>query len=262
VIKWHRNKEGEAQTEGNEMAVTIIDNTVAVTAAEIINFPIGGGKKATSNNKSLKGHSCMVRPIKDEEQLRAFIGYYKAKAEDGKISAVRDYALITFGLFSGLRNSDIIERKWGDLFYENGEWRDCVRILAKKTEKYGEFFITEPMKAVLMQYIKALGGSVNLNDYIFPTRQSDHITYRRSLQIVKEGAKACGIQVNIGTHSLRKTFGYQSMQEHKDDALFLATLMRLYGHSSERVTLAYCGVDEDNTRDLFGDVANSFAKYI
>lgn len=244
------------------MTTTIIDNIVRVEPAQIITFPVGGDKAKSKTNGSLKGHSCMVRPIKDEEQLRAFIGYYKDRASDGKISAIRDYALITFGLFSGLRNSDIIVRKWGDLFYENGQWRDCVRILAKKTEKYGEFFITEPMKTVLTQYIDALGGSVNLNDYIFPTRQSDHITYRRSLQIVKEGAKACGIQVNIGTHSLRKTFGYQSMQEHKDDAMFLATLMRLYGHSSESVTLAYCGVDEDTTRNLYGDVASSFAKYM
>ena len=244
------------------MAVTIIDNTVAVAPAQILQFPNQGDSKRGATAGRLKGHSCKVRPIKDEEQLRSFIGYYKERANDGKLSTIRDYALITFGLFSGLRNSDIIERKWGDIFYENGEYRDCVRIMAKKTEKYGEFWITEPMKAVLDMYIKALGGAVDLDGYMFPTRQSDHITYRRSLQIVKEGAKACGIQVNIGTHSLRKTFGYQSMQEHKDDAMFLATLMRLYGHSSEAVTLAYCGVDEDTTHELYSDVANSFAKYM
>lgn len=45
----------------------------------------------------------------------------------------------------------------------------------------------------------------------------------------------------IGTHTLRKTFGYHMYMQTKNIAL----LMEIFNHSSERVTLRYIGVNQD-----------------
>ena len=46
---------------------------------------------------------------------------------------------------------------------------------------------------------------------------------------------------SVGTHSLRKTFGYHHYQKHKDVAL----LQELFNHSAPSVTLDYIGVNQD-----------------
>jgi len=45
----------------------------------------------------------------------------------------------------------------------------------------------------------------------------------------------------IGTHTLRKTFGYHFYQKYKDIAL----LQELFNHSAPSVTLRYIGINQD-----------------
>ena len=52
---------------------------------------------------------------------------------------------------------------------------------------------------------------------------------------------------NIGTHSLRKTFGYHYYRETHD----VATLMKLFNHSKEETTLIYIGIASDEIKAAF-----------
>ncbi len=45
----------------------------------------------------------------------------------------------------------------------------------------------------------------------------------------------------IGTHTLRKTFGYHFYKETKDVAL----LQNIFNHSAPSVTLRYIGINQD-----------------
>jgi len=45
----------------------------------------------------------------------------------------------------------------------------------------------------------------------------------------------------IGTHTLRKTFGYHFYKKTNDIAL----LMELFNHSSQSITLRYIGMNQD-----------------
>jgi integrase len=45
----------------------------------------------------------------------------------------------------------------------------------------------------------------------------------------------------IGTHTLRKTFGYLFYQKTKD----VAQLQELFNHSAPSVTLRYIGINQD-----------------
>jgi len=50
---------------------------------------------------------------------------------------------------------------------------------------------------------------------------------------------------SIGTHTLRKTFGYHFYQKYKDIAL----LQELFNHSAPSVTLRYIGINQDMIDD-------------
>ncbi|SFG24008.1 tyrosine-type recombinase/integrase [Neptunomonas qingdaonensis] len=50
------------------------------------------------------------------------------------------------------------------------------------------------------------------------------------------------VKLDLGTHSMRKTRGYHLYQSTKD----IARVMQMLRHSSERVTLRYIGVTQDD----------------
>nr|WP_244917169.1 tyrosine-type recombinase/integrase [Paenibacillus castaneae] len=59
--------------------------------------------------------------------------------------------------------------------------------------------------------------------------------------IISAVAREVGIQDSIGTHTMRKTFGYHFYQKYKD----LALLQQILGHSSQSVTMRYIGLTDD-----------------
>ena len=93
------------------------------------------------------------------------------------------------------------------------------------------------------------------NEYVFSSRKGDgHIEVRPAGLILKNAAKAVGIKYNVGTHSMRKTFGYWQLKAHKDDALFLCHLQEMFNHSSPQITLRYCGLAEEEMEQYYNDV--------
>ena len=79
-------------------------------------------------------------------------------------------------------------------------------------------------------------------DYIFKSRQGKNrpITRVRAYDILREAAQHCDL-TEIGTHTLRKTFGYLVYQNDKDVAL----LQDIFNHSAPYITLKYIGVNQD-----------------
>lgn len=59
-------------------------------------------------------------------------------------------------------------------------------------------------------------------------------------KILKKAANEIGL-VDIGTHTMRKTFGYHFYQKTKDIVL----LQKIFNHSSPDVTKRYIGMDQD-----------------
>ena len=58
-----------------------------------------------------------------------------------------------------------------------------------------------------------------------------------------------GIQ-NFGTHSLRKTFGYHYYKNTKD----IATLMQVFNHGSQNITLRYIGIEQEDLDKVYIEV--------
>ena len=76
--------------------------------------------------------------------------------------------------------------------------------------------------------------------------------YKRQVQayrILNKAAVRVGINGEIGTHTLRKTFGYHMYMKTKDVAL----LQELFNHSSPSVTLRYIGINQDRLDQAMDD---------
>lgn len=67
---------------------------------------------------------------------------------------------------------------------------------------------------------------------------------------MSKAAEHFGIEERIGTHTLRKTFGYHYYLKTHD----VGTLMKLFNHSSETVTLCYIGITDDTLASVYKDV--------
>ena len=59
--------------------------------------------------------------------------------------------------------------------------------------------------------------------------------------IIKNACIKAKLQEKIGTHSMRKTFGYHHYQQFKD----VVILQKIFNHSSPQITLRYIGIEQD-----------------
>ena len=76
------------------------------------------------------------------------------------------------------------------------------------------------------------------------------ISYDYLLRKIKEAAFAADIEVNVGTHTMRKTFGYHHYKNTGD----LTLLQRIYQHSTQAETLAYIGVTKQTVDNIYAQV--------
>jgi hypothetical protein len=53
---------------------------------------------------------------------------------------------------------------------------------------------------------------------------------------------------------MRKTFGYWQFMSHSGNASVLSMLQRLFGHSSQAMTLRYIGISREDDKRLYNDV--------
>lgn len=167
-----------------------------------------------------------VEPIRDEKKIA------ELKTELKKQN-YRDYIMFEVGINTGFRISDILKLKVNDL-------RDKIHITIKegKTGKEKKSFINEKLKSKLDAYIKGMENS----EYLFQSRKGENkpITRVQAYRVLKKTADKMGIE-KVGTHTLRKTFGYHHYQQNKDVAL----LQDLFNHSAPSITLEYIGINQD-----------------
>lgn len=90
-----------------------------------------------------------------------------------------------------------------------------------------------------------------MNDYLFKSRKYDKpITRQQAYRIINSAAKEVGIQERIGTHTIRKTFGYHAYQK----GIAISLIQSVYGHSSTTETLRYIGIDKQDRQPIKIDV--------
>ncbi len=196
-----------------------------------------------------------VQPIRDINKIRQIESILKSQNP-------RDYILFALGIYLGRRISDILKLKVRDL-----RNKDFFIIKEQKTNKTIRLSINPRLKEALDEYF--IGKKDN--EYIIGSREhSQFITIKEKItdpitgkkktvstkikntspnspisrvmawNILNDAARKVGL-TEIGTHSLRKTFG-MTLYEYTNKNIVL--VQKILNHSSPEVTLAYIGITQ------------------
>ncbi|WP_198469009.1 tyrosine-type recombinase/integrase [Acetomicrobium sp. S15 = DSM 107314] len=172
------------------------------------------------------------------------------------------YLLFEFGIHTGLRVSDLRRLTFGDIIeeFKSGarRWRKEIWILEQKTRKKGKARTITNRKRIIrikgteLEYvIKSQLSPISqwdLSEPLFPSRRLGENGETRALgririwEILRMAAEACGIEERVGTHTMRKTFGYHFYRKTRD----IAVLQKIFGHSTPEITLRYIGITQDD----------------
>ena len=193
-----------------------------------------------------------VEPIRDNKTIKNMRAILKSQS-------TRNELLFILGINVGLRISDILKLKVRDLTksYTKAP-KDYVIITEIKTRKIKKFYIGDIVKKVIENYMKE-NNNPEFDTYIFLSKKGVNrpITRQQAYRIINNAAELLGIverndkgnliHGEIGTHTLRKTFGYHSFQ----NGTSLELLMDLFNHSSKTQTLRYIGITEDQKKEVY-----------
>ena len=149
-----------------------------------------------------------------------------------RYATARDLFMFNIGINIGLRVSDIVPLQVKDV-----KDKTHVVITEKKTGKTKRFMIPIATREAIEDYTRTM----NKDDYLFASRKGNgHISTTQAYRQLQKAADALG-RDDIGTHTMRKTFGYHHYKKHKD----VVTLQKLFNHSAPSITLDYIGITAD-----------------
>ncbi len=171
----------------------------------------------------------LVQPIRDKELIAEIKQHLKE-------TNPRNYILFLLGINTGLRISDILSLRVRDV----EGWDIFLR--EKKTRKFREVKMPKELKKALRDYIK----DKPKNEFLIKSRNGSNkpITRGMAYVILNQIADEFGLE-RIGTHSLRKTYGYHFYNQFKD----VATLQQMLNHTDPKETLRYIGITQDTLND-------------
>lgn len=172
-----------------------------------------------------------VEPIRDLEKLEEI-------KEELKKNGTRDYLMFLTGINSGMRVSDIVKLNVNDVRNSNGTMKEHITIIEKKTKKLKKFPLCNNLLVEMEKYTRNL----EQGEYLFKSRKGKNkpITTTQAYRIIVNAGERVGIK-NIGTHTMRKTFGYHHYKKFKD----IAILQEILNHSDPSITLRYIGINQD-----------------
>lgn len=169
-----------------------------------------------------------VQPIRDKKKIEAMKTLLKAKNE-------KYYIMFRIGINVGLRVSDILTLKVGDV-----RAKDHVTITEQKTSKVKRFLVPKALQKEISAYIKE--NNMEDEEYLIQSRKGDNkpVTRIQAYRVLNEIADQIGLE-EVGTHTMRKTFGYWHYKQNKD----VAILQDIFNHSAPSITLRYIGITDD-----------------
>lgn len=180
--------------------------------------------------------------IKDVQPIRDWYQIIDMKWSLKQWCGERDYILFLLGINTGLRVSDLLSIKVKDI-------RRKKKFMVKegKTEKPRIIHLSN-IYDELNAYIKTLKDT----EWLFPSRKGNKsITRIQAYRQLNKAARMIDIEDGIGTHTMRKTFGYWYYKQTKD----VAKLQLILNHSHPEITLRYIGITDE-------EIENSLTNFV
>ncbi|MFB4166146.1 tyrosine-type recombinase/integrase [Alteribacillus sp. JSM 102045] len=179
-----------------------------------------------------------VEPLRTTEEIKEMKLAIKRgnKAKPKRlVLAERDLFLFTFGINTGLRVSDIVQLTVRDV-----KGKDMMLIREGKTDKPRKVILSG-LKEEIDRYVE---GKDN-GEYLFLSQKGNKpMTTTQVYRMLRDAGDWIGRQ-DIGTHTMRKTFGYHYYRRTKD----IMKLADILNHSAPSITKRYIGITQDEIQE-------------
>jgi integrase len=156
--------------------------------------------------------------------------------------------LVSIGVFTGLRISDLLTLTYSDLL--NNE---TFTLREMKTKKQRSIKVNKDLKEIVSRIVSK-SNITNLNQLIFLNKYGTKSIDKSYVNVkLKELIKRYRIKLdgNVSTHTFRKTLGRRVMEVNNYSNESLVLLMELFGHSSMSITKRYLGIREQEIHNVY-----------
>ena len=173
----------------------------------------------------------LVQPIRNKDLVNKLGEVLKEMNE-------KYFVMYRVGITSGLRISDILNIKVKDVK------SNYIQVVEQKTQKNRIFKLNSKTKKLCMDFIEA--NNLKDDDYIIYSNKKGSkgnikpISRQQAHHVLKLASNKLGLE-DVGTHTLRKTFGYWHYKQYGD----VAILQEIFNHSAPSITLRYIGITQD-----------------
>lgn len=205
-----------------------------------------------TKQKQTKGMKLPVEPLSESQyiQLRDYFfnndGYFKTTPINK-----RNYLYIVLGVNLAGRAGDMLNLKISDVLNQDGSFKDHVIFThEEKTGNRRVVKLNERCKVALTEYFNSLTG-YQMDDWLFPNfkQPGTHMTVDGVRKMLKRTSEKLGLDLHIGTHSLRKTLPHYVISNSTCIADEVA-VSQFLGHRDVKTTYHYIGRTQQE-QDLF-----------
>ncbi|TYV33082.1 tyrosine-type recombinase/integrase [Listeria monocytogenes] len=188
-----------------------------------------------------------VQPIKDLKKI-ALMKDILSRGEFGE----RNVLLFSIGINTAYRISDLLRLKLSDvleIYRQKVRVKSRLKMNETKTKKNNSVILTKKLQKDIWDFVskehKEAMLQQDLDHYLFVSRKKNGgerpLSRQQGWYIISEAGKKAGLN-HLGTHSMRKTFGYHLYK----NGVGLELIQVLLNHSSPKITLRYIGIEQED----------------
>ncbi|WP_020586489.1 tyrosine-type recombinase/integrase [Desulfobacter curvatus] len=196
-------------------------------------------EKGQNFNHPKKGSRIEVEPIRGEKDIKAIIQLLSGHP--------RDHLLFVMGINNGIRVGDLLNIKVGDVRYlKPGQ---VHQITESKTKKKNVVVINKSVRKALDTYFSNSISQIENHHYLFRSRKGENfpLSVQAVHGLVKKWTQAINLKGNYGTHTLRKTWGYQQRTKY---GVGFDVIAKRFNHSDPKTTMTYLGIEDKEVHSI------------
>ena len=187
----------------------------------------------------------ILEPVKLKKALPVFLTYEELQrlfsvVDTSTASGFRDRTILELFYSSGLRVSELIDLKLGNIFRKKQ-----LLLVFGKGSKERVVPYSDDAAVYLHEYIDRMRHQLmkkgDFNEYVFLNNRGGKLTRQGIWKKLKEFAALAGITKDISPHKLRHTFATHLLEGGAD----LRSVQMLLGHSSINTTEIYTHVEQE-----------------
>ncbi|WP_035240700.1 tyrosine-type recombinase/integrase [Desulfobacter vibrioformis] len=196
-------------------------------------------EKGQNFNHPKKGSRIEVEPLRREKDIKAIIQLLSGHP--------RDHLLFVMGINNGIRVGDLLNIKVGDVRYlKSGQ---VHQITESKTKKKNVVVINKSVRKALDTYFSNSTSQIENHHYLFRSRKGENfpLSVQAVHGLVKKWTQTINLKGNYGTHTLRKTWGYQQRTKY---GVGFDVIAKRFNHSDPKTTMTYLGIEDKEVHSV------------